>query len=168
MTFLTINLLCPVILAIHNLDEYSRYDNFVRTYHSRLPVRFISRRVIRNAAILVTMAVALLAGSAYMMESPRLILLSKVAVLAIMLNAIGHCLLSIKRGSLVPGSLSAIALVLPYSFVEIAAMRTSLGDSLLSLLHAAVLGALALPAATLLFLFLGYGFAQLAERAHKP
>jgi hypothetical protein len=36
MTFVALNLLFPIVLAIHNVDEYSRYDDFIRAYHPRL------------------------------------------------------------------------------------------------------------------------------------
>jgi hypothetical protein len=167
MTFLAINLLCPAVLAVHNIDEYSRYDDFVRAYHSRLATKLITRQVVRNAAILLTLAVALVAGFAYILRSPVLVMLSKVAVFAMMLNAISHCALSIRRGTLLPGTLSALALVLPFSLIEIAAMRTSLGDSFFTLLNDAMYGALAIPAAILSFLLISYGSVQLAARAHK-
>ena len=167
MTFIAINLLCPAVLAIHNIDEYSRYDDFVHVYHSRLATKLTTRRVVRDALILMTLAVAVLAGLTYIRQSAILVMLSKVSVFAIMLNGIGHCVLSLKRRTLVPGTLSAIAFVIPYSFIAIAAMRTSLGDSYPSLCIDAIYGALAIPVATLSFLCISYSFGYLAARAHK-
>ena len=167
MTFIAINLLCPAVLAIHNIDEYSRYDDFVRAHHSRLLTKLTARRVVRNAAILLTLAVAVLTGLTYIRQSAVLVTLSKVAVFAILLNGIGHCALSLKRRKLDPGTLSAVALVMPYSFVSIVAMRSSFGDSFWSLLPCAIYGALAIPLATLSFLWIGYGFAYLAARTQN-
>jgi hypothetical protein len=117
--------------------------------------------------ILLTLAVAVLTCLTYIRQSPILVTLSKVAVFAIMLNGIGHCILSLKRRKLAPGTLSVVALVMPYSFIAIAAMRTSLGDSFASLLPCAIYGALAIPLATLSFLWIGYGFAYLAARTQN-
>lgn len=167
MTFIAINLLCPAVLAIHNIDEYSSYDDFVRTYHSRLVTKLTTRRVVRNAAILLTLAVAVLTWLTYIRQSAILVTLSKVAVFAIMLNGIGHCVLSLKRRKLASGTLSGVALVMPYSLLAIAAMRSNLGDSFSSLLPYAIYGALAIPVATLSFLWISYGLAYLAARTHK-
>jgi len=47
MTFAAVNLLFPVVLAIHNFDEYSRCDDFIRAYHPRLGEKLATRRVFR-------------------------------------------------------------------------------------------------------------------------
>jgi hypothetical protein len=167
MTFIAINLLCPAVLAIHNMDEYSSYDDFVRVYHSRLVTKLTTRRVVKNAAILLTLTVAVLALRTYFGQNAILVTLSKVAVFAIMLNGIGHCVLSLKRRALAPGTLSAIAVVMPYSLIAIAAMQSTHGDSFLSLFIYAIYGALAVPVAALSFLWISYGFVYLAERTQN-
>ena len=164
MTFLVLSLLLPVVLAIHNFDEYARYDGFVRIYHSRLPERVTTRRVVRNAAILLTLAVAALGALTYTNRSPFLVALSKVTIFALLVNGIGHCITSLKRRTLVPGTLTAITLVLPYSVIALVVMRTNLGDSGWSLLRYAAFGALAIPLATISFLWLGYGVSRLTTR----
>ena len=82
-------------------------------------------------------------------------------------NGIGHCVLSLKRRKLAPGTFSAVVLVMPYSLLAIASMRASLGDSLSSLITYAIYGALVIPVSTLSFLWLSYGFVYLAARTQK-
>ena len=161
MSFTALNLLFPVVLAVHNLEEYSRYDDFVRAFHARWPAKFTARPVMRDAAVLLTLAVAVLDGLTYFYKGAVLVALSETAIFALMLNGAGHCILSLKRRSLIPGTLSAVALVLPYSAIAVASMRTSRGDSIRSLLVYAVLGGLATPVAVALFLSISYGFSQL-------
>lgn len=167
MTFAAFNLLFPVVLAIHNIDEYSRYEDFVRAYHSRLAQRITTRRIVRDAAIMLTLTVAMLAGLTYLYQSAFLMMISKIATFALMLNGVGHCALSLKRRTATPGTLSAAALVLPYSVIAVAIMRTGLGDSYSSLCNYAIYGALTIPLATLSFLWIGYGFTRLTAHTQK-
>ncbi|MGC9292817.1 MAG: HXXEE domain-containing protein [Acidobacteriaceae bacterium] len=167
MTFDALDLLFPIILAIHNIDEYSCYDDFVRAFHPRLAKKLTTRRVIRDAAILLTLAVAVLGALTYVYKGAVLTMISKVAIFALLLNGIGHCVLSIKRRALVPGTLSAVALVLPYSVIAIVIMRTSTGDTFRSLFCYALFGALSIPLAVLSFLWISYGLSQLIAHTRK-
>jgi hypothetical protein len=161
MSFTALNLLFPVVLAIHNFEEYSRYDDFVRAYHARWPAKFRARPVMRDAAVLLTLAVAVLDGLTYFYKGAVLVAISEIAIFALMLNGVAHCILSLKGRSWIPGTLSAVALVLPYSAIAIASMRFRMGESIRSLVVYAVLGGLATPLAIALFLSISYGFSLL-------
>jgi uncharacterized protein with HXXEE motif len=168
MTFAAVNLLFPVVLAIHNFDEYSRYDDFIRAYHPRLGRKLSTRRVFRDALILLTSAAAGLGALTYVYQSAGLLTISKIAIFALLLNALGHCILSLKRRELVPGTLSAVALVLPYSAVAIVIMRASLGDSFRSLFRDAIFGLILAPLAILSLLWISYGLSRLTANPEKP
>jgi hypothetical protein len=77
-----------------------------------------------------------------------------------MLNAISHCVLSLKRRRILPGTLSAALLVLPYSVVAIMITHSESGDSYSDLALLAALGALTVPLAIALFIGLGYGISR--------
>ena len=151
----------PLLVAVHNVDEYARYDDFVRAYHSRFLTKWVSRPAIRNTLIAVTLFVALIAGLAYVHKGGIYLALCSVTIFAFMENAIGHCALSLKRRALVPGTLSAVVLVLPYSIVAIAVMRADLATSYSSLLLLVACGAAAMPLFIVGFLWLGYGISRL-------
>ncbi len=161
MTFAAFNLLFPVLLAIHNLEEYSRCDEFIRVYPGRLAQRFTTRRVVRDAATLLTLAAAGISVLAYALRAEILIRISQVAIFALALNAIGHCVVSIRRRRFMPGTFSAITLVLPYSAVAIVMMHVGLGEPMAALVGWALLGGAALPIVIVLFLAMGYGLSRL-------
>lgn len=165
MTFPVLNLLLPVVLAVHNFDEYSRYDEFVRVYQGWLPQRFITRRVLRDALTLLTLAAAMISVLTYFFRTDALISVSRIAIFALMLNAIGHCIQSLNKGRMTPGTPSAIALVLPYSVVAIIVMRSYLGDSVSSLLRFALAGTITIPLAIAIFILSGYGVSRLVNKA---
>jgi hypothetical protein len=156
-----VTVLLPFLVAVHNVDEYSRYDDFVRTYHSRFFPERVSRPALRNTLIVATVFVAVIAGLAYVHKGGVYVALCNITILTFMENAIGHCVLSLKRRTLVPGTLSAAVLVLPYSIIAIASMRADLAGSYWSLLLLAACGALAMPLFILGFHWLGYWISRL-------
>jgi len=156
-----VTLLLPLLVAVHNVDEYARYDDFVRAHHSRFLAKQASRPAMRNALIAVTLFVAVIAGLAYVHRGGVYVVLCNITILAFMENAIGHCALSLKRRTLVPGTLSAAVLVLPYSIVAIASMRADLASSYSSLLLLAACGAFAMPLFIIGCIWLGYGISRL-------
>ncbi len=48
------------LVAVHNVDEYARYDDFVRAYHSQFLAKQVSRPAMRNTLISVTVFVAVI------------------------------------------------------------------------------------------------------------
>ncbi len=113
MQFDTLALTFPLVLAAHNLEEYAHDPTFIRHAHPALPRALVDRRVVRNALILLTTAAAILALWNYITPSPSRHRLCAIAVFALLLNAAGHLLLSLRRRQLLPGTLSAVFLILP-------------------------------------------------------
>ena len=156
MSFALFNLLFPVVVAIHNFDEYRGYKDFVRSYPTWLAEK-LTRRVVGCAAILLTLAVSALVVLTWFFQNEVLLIASKVAIIGLALNCVGHCILSIKRRALVPGTLSGAILVLPYSAIAIFLMRSNLHDSFVALFGYAAVGVIATPAAIGAFLWASYG-----------
>ncbi len=162
MTFAALDLLLPVVLAVHNVDEFSRCDDFIRACPARVGGKPATRRVVRDAAILLTLAVTVLSGFTFLFKGAALTTISQVAVFALLFNGIVHCILSAKRRAMIPGTRSAVILVLPYSVLTVVAMRTDLKDPVWSLLRYALFGALTAPLAILSFLWLSSLLSRLA------
>jgi hypothetical protein len=162
MTFASFNLLFPIVVAIHNIDEYRGYSDFVRSYPTWLADK-LTRKVVGRAAILLTLAVSVLAVLTYFYQSDVLLTVSKIAIIGLALNCIGHCILSLKRRALVPGSLSGAILVLPYSVIALVLMRTNFNDSYIAVFGYAAIGAIVAPITIGAFLWIGY----LSARSRK-
>lgn len=163
MRFQVLNLLFPVILAIHNFEEYIGHDRFAQVYHRRLPRGLTVRPVVRNALIALTTAAAALCVVTYLIPSRLLLAASKIAVWALALNGLGHCLMSWRRRTWLPGTVSACALVLPYSAAAVWVMHVGARDSATAIGLYAAMGALAGPAVALAFLGMGHGLARLGS-----
>jgi hypothetical protein len=155
MSFAVFNLLFPIVVAVHNIDEFRGYTDFVRSYPSWLAEK-LTRMVLGWAAILLTLAVTALAVATYFYQNDALLTVSKIAIMGLALNCLGHCFLSLKRRALVPGTLSGAVLVLPYSVIAVFLMRTDSRDSFMGLFGYAAVGAIATPVAIGAFLWMGY------------
>lgn len=154
-------LLFPLVLALHNLDEYARYEAFVDAYHSRLPAKLTTRPAVFWAATTLTIAAAVICLSAFLWQRPVLLLVAKVSICALLLNAVGHCLLSLKRRRWLPGTVSACILVLPYGLIALIVIWKSGGASAAAIIRYALLGAITIPLAVAVFLLVGNGIARL-------
>jgi uncharacterized protein with HXXEE motif len=163
MSFQILILLLPLVVALHNADEYRRYEEFARIYFRRgLLARLVSRTVLRNALTFVTFAVVVLCVWSYISRTEMLLIASRVAIFALGVNAVGHCLLSATRRSLTPGTVSAALVALPYSVVAVITMRVVLGDSLIALVSYACLGVVTVPLAVVASILVGFGISRLA------
>ena len=159
MTFASFNLLFPIVVAIHNFEEYRGYEDFVRGYPTWLAEK-LTRKVVGWAAILLTLAVTALAVATYFYQNDVVLMVSKIAIIGLGLNSLGHCFLSLKRRALVPGTVSGALLVLPYSVIAVFMMQSNLKDSLQALFGYAAIGAIVAPIAIGLSLWMGYLLAR--------
>ena len=157
MNILSLCVLFPLVLAVHNVDELRQYDEFARIYHGRLPKRFVTKSVMQGAAILLTGAGVVLGVLTGVYRTPILVDASVVASLALMLNAFSHMFVSLKARALTPGTLSALLVVLPYGILVMYVARLPWE----TILRFTVLGLMIAPAAVALFLLLGYAVTSL-------
>ncbi len=163
MTFRALNLCLPMVLAVHNAEEYLRYDAFLTSVPAGVMRKFVARRVLRNALLLLTASAALSSTATYIYDDKRLIILSRAAIFALLLNGLGHIAASLVRQRCEPGTVSAVLLILPYSAAAMVAMRVPRQDRPRFLLRYGVLGAATLFLASAGFLSISYGLVR-AER----
>lgn len=167
MCFAEIFLGFPVVVAVHTLEEYMRYEEFVRASPVRLGKRFSTRRVFGGAGIVLTLGVGLLGCWDFFAGGGGSAEIARVAVFALLLNGVGHCVLSAWRRVWVPGTFSAIGLVLPYCVAAILRMRMEFGDSYWGLLGDAGLGVVAGPVAIFACVWIAYEALRLWGRIQR-
>lgn len=163
-----IALLLPVVLAVHNAEEFAQYDRFARTFQGRMPIALRTRTVGGGAMLLVTVAAAALARAARSKENGPARAAVKVAVFAVVWNALGHSVLSLRERALLPGTATALLVVLPYGVLAVHAMREQDGDSGRRLLFFALAGAVALPTVVLAAAALSYGALRITGLHNGP
>ena len=168
MTFRTLNLCFPLVLAIHNAEEYLHYDALMTVLPAASLRKRVTRRILRDALLLLTASAAFASAATYVSEDKRLLTLSRAATFALLLNGLGHGAASLVRRRWQPGTFSAVLLILPYSAAAIAAMRVPQEDMPRFLIRSSVLGAVTLPLATAGFLSISFGVARVERFLRTP
>jgi len=167
VTFSALMLLFPVVLAIHNLDEALGRADFASAWHRKLDPRLADRRVRAAAASLLTLAAATIAIANYLDSTAASQLAARIAVFALFLNAIGHCAISILKGRLLPGTVTAACLVIPFSVVALYSARADVARSAQAFLGHVALGAITLPAAAYLSLWGGFAVNRIRDASRR-
>ncbi len=150
-------LLFPAVLAAHNLDECWRIDEFIRLHRHLLRCRCSQRSPVFFAASLLPLAAAVLCAAIIQHPVPIPRYIANIFIVALLLNALGHCILSLMQRSITPGTLSAMMLVMPYCVMAIVIMTRGLGYTLRTWIHITGIAVVTGPATIFLFLGLGHG-----------
>ncbi len=129
MRFGPLVLVLGIAAAVHSLEEWRGYEKFAQAYHTRLNVRLNNRRVFGVALIFLSIAVLVL-GVLECAEGPgRTTMFSRIVVFALLVNALGHCAQSVRRRQLVPGTVSALFLIIPLASIALYSLRRDYGES---------------------------------------
>lgn len=156
MRFGTLILLLGLAAAVHNLEEWRGYEQFVKAYHQRLSLRLSNRRVFGFALILLSV-ILLVLGVVEWAEGPGwATMCSRVVVFALLVNAVGHCAQSLRKRQLVPGTVSALLLLIPLASIAIYVMRRENGDSETTLILSFLASLAVLPLAIYSSLWAGF------------
>jgi hypothetical protein len=129
MSFGAVFLALGVAACLHNLEEWRGYEEFAHTYHGRLNVRLRDRRVFGFALILLNAAVLILGVVEFVGGPGWTTTCSRIVVFAFLVNALEHCARSLITRKLVPGSISALLLIIPLALIAIHVMRRDYGDT---------------------------------------
>jgi Protein of unknown function with HXXEE motif len=162
LTFAALYLLFPIVLAVHNLDEYRHARGLPPNPRARWYSSYLRGHGARVAMIVLTAAAAVVAVLNYTSHTKALTAAAELSVFALLFNAVGHILLSLANHAWQLGARSAAFLVLPYSLAVIAVMASESGQSVVALWPVAVGGLIFLPAAILVALAIARAVCALA------
>lgn len=107
----TLGLFIPIILTVHNAEEYFAFEEMDKLPF--FPCR--ERRVFLRALILLTLFASLIAFANYWMQGWQF--MTTILVLALLLNGMQHLLSSLWLKRVVPGTYTAAFLLIPYALL---------------------------------------------------
>jgi len=147
VSFGAVFLALGVAACLHNLEEWRGYEEFVHAYHQRLNARLRNRRVFGFALILLS-AIVLILGVVELVEGPGwATICSRIVVIAFLVNALEHCARSLITRKLVPGTVSALLLIIPLALIALHLMRRDFGDTRATLILSFLVSLAVLPVA---------------------
>ncbi len=149
-------LLLPVAAIIHNAEEYVSFDKFRQSFLSKLDPKLQERRVFAWALLIITLFITVITVSNYFVGSAILQFLTTLIALALQLNAIQHLFLSFKTEKLVPGTISAVLVVMPACLLYLMQLKMEIHYTPFDIVIWSLLAALFMYASIHISLRIGY------------
>ncbi len=152
----TWGLLLPVASLIHTAEEYWSFDEFRQAFLPSQDQKFQKRSVFAGALIIITLFIAAIALSNYLVGGKILQFLTTLIALALQLNAIQHLFLSSCKGKIVPGTLSAVLVVIPSCLLYLMQLKNEIHYTTFDIILWSILAAILMYATIQISLRLGY------------
>lgn len=137
-----LGLLIPVILTVHNAEEYFAFKVFKRFYLKFLNKKLQNRTVFLYAICILTLFASVICISNYFLKSKSTQLLTTIVVISLLLNGIQHCISSLRAREFLPGTFSSLLLLIPYSLIYLEFLQREIRFGLVDLLFWCLLAAL--------------------------
>lgn len=153
-----IGLLLPIILILHNIEEYRSFDEFKTFYLKKMNPKLLHRKVFGYALILLTLFVSALCISNYLMNRPLLQFATTLVALSLLINGMHHCISSLRMRKMLPGTLSSIFLFIPCTVVYLIYLERETPFGLFDLVRWSILSMILMFVAIRLSLWTGYLF----------
>lgn len=159
-----VSLALAVAFIVHNLEEWSGYDRLVQMFPGTIDERLRDRTVFGYGLVFLSVTVVTVAALQWFDATQLASLFGLVIALALFFNALWHCAASLLWCEVLPGTVSALLLILPLSSFEIWVACRDQGSSLLVVILQGVLALILLPIMILTSLWLGYAIKRTVER----
>ena len=117
-----ISLLLPIIFVIHNIDEYLSYSRLVDYYFKFIDPKLKDPKVFLYAVSILSIVVVLIVWVSYFYCNKITKFLTMIVFFSIF-NAIQHCIHSLFFRKILPGTITSILLIIPYSIIFIINMK---------------------------------------------
>lgn len=116
---LTFSLLLPLIFILHNIEEYVSFDQFKEFYVKLAGKILADRNVFFIAIIFLSIIAVTIIIANYFLHNYYLQLAAVITVFSIFFNGLQHCFGSLVFKKLLPGTLTSIFLIIPFTIIFI-------------------------------------------------
>ena len=121
-----LNWLLPILLFFHNAEEYYYFNNFPRQYMKLFSTRLHNKNIFFYALFIIQLAVTLILIISYTTTNLFYNHLVIVINCAIIINIVQHAMGSLIFRCMMPGTWSALILLLPYEVAYITSVQTNI------------------------------------------
>lgn len=105
----------PIIFILHNIEEYLCFDKFKETFYKYIGKQFQHRNIFLFAIIMLSLIALTIVILNYNYHNKILHSFTIILFLAIFINGLQHCIGSLLLKKLLPGTLTAAILIIPFS-----------------------------------------------------
>ncbi|HEV2614120.1 MAG TPA: HXXEE domain-containing protein [Gammaproteobacteria bacterium] len=105
----------PVIFILHNIEEYVSFDPSAWSFYRFIGNEFYNRAVFFYALCLLSITVIVAVTLNYIYAGSLLHALVVITFFSIFINSLEHCAVSLWRRKILPGTISSVLLIIPFS-----------------------------------------------------
>ena len=146
----------PAVFILHNIEEYRSFEVFNAFYLKAINSKFRHRMVFLYALIILTVFVSGLCISNYLMTSRILRFATTIVSMSILTNGIQHCISSLWARKILPGTISAIFLLIPCSAVYLVFLEKETQFSVLDIVGWFIISMIVMVLSIRASLWIGY------------
>jgi hypothetical protein len=128
-----VGLFLPVVFIVHNIEEYRSFEKFKTFYLKAINSKFRHRTVFLYALMILTIFVSGVCISNYLMTSQILRFATTIVAMSLLANGIQHCISSLWARKILPGTISAIFLLIPCSAIYLVFLEKETQFSILDI-----------------------------------
>jgi hypothetical protein len=160
MNFNILFLILAFVFIVHNIEEWLKYEDLMRIAHKmahkKVNPKLIDRFVFGTALIILSLVVFTISIIELILYPHFVMIFTKIIIFSVFFNAIWHCIVSILEKRLIPGTISALTLIIPISLLLIYMMFNDLGDTFFNLIIYIIFAMLVVPISIYTSLYIGY------------
>ncbi len=153
-----LGLLLPVVFILHNIEEYRSFEDFKAFYFKTIHVKLRHRKVFGFALLILTLLVSLICIANYLATNSFLGFATTIVAMSLLINGIQHSVCSCLARKLLPGTISAIFLLIPCSIVYLAFLEKETQFGISSIISWSLVSVVSMFVSIHISLWIGYFF----------
>lgn len=110
-------LLLPAIMILHNTEEYRSFERFKNVYLKSIDEKLRKKSVFLYALAILTISAAGICVANYFIGSRTSQIATTLVMIALLFNGVQHCTFSLWYRKMLPGTVSGLFLMIPYSLI---------------------------------------------------
>lgn len=164
MKTVVLGLLLPVILILHNAEEYWSFEEFKKTHLRFIKEKFRQRKIFLYALVILTTCASGICISNYFVGGRTFQFVTTIIVLSLFLNGIQHCISSLWARKILPGTISAAFLLIPYPIFYLVSLENEIRFGIFDIMRWSLLAVIFMISSIYISFRIGYLFHSYSKR----
>ncbi len=158
-----LSLLLPILFIIHNIEEYRHFSEFRTFYLKKVNEKLRHKKVFLFALLFLSFVVSGICISNFYIKNSSIQLATTIVTLSLFLNAIQHCLSSLRVRKILPGTVSTALLLIPYTVSYFLFLEKEISFNTLDFIQWVILSGGVMIFSIYISLWVGYCLWKLAQ-----
>lgn len=160
-------LFLPLIFILHNIEEFRSFAVFKEFYFKKINKKLKHKRVFFYSLVILTVFVSGICIGNYFASSQAVHLMTTLIAMAFLINGLQHCITSLWMHKVLPGTISALFLLIPSSVTYFILLEKETQFGILELISWILFSVIFMYLAIHASLWLGYLIFKQTKRLDK-